>query len=170
MSKQSCPDRWTRSLNHHRHVIGCLGRDVPALVAAHSQVTTVAAGGKRSGSDCLSVSPHWERSISTIRGCCSPGATRSAPSTGDPHSFQRARSSPWVGRRALSSTGDRSRNGSKDAVGSGRTGWIRWDTMDGSPWTSGTSKIRWEAWDGCHSPHNPEVEVLRRLVVRMPVQ
>ncbi|MGP0062475.1 MAG: protein kinase domain-containing protein, partial [Isosphaeraceae bacterium] len=36
----SCPDRWTRSLNHRRRVIVCLGRDVPALVVAHSQATT----------------------------------------------------------------------------------------------------------------------------------
>jgi hypothetical protein len=36
--------------------------------------------------------------------------------------------------------GSRSRNGSKDAVGSGRTGWTAWDTVDGLPWIGETPK------------------------------
>ena len=38
-------------------VFGCIGRDVPSLVAAHSQATMAAAEGKRSVSDCPLMSP-----------------------------------------------------------------------------------------------------------------
>jgi hypothetical protein len=37
---------------------------VPSLVAAHSQATIAAADGKRSASDCPSMSPHQARSAS----------------------------------------------------------------------------------------------------------
>ncbi len=49
----------------------------------------------------------------------------------------------WCPKRSRSLP--RSRNGGKDVMGSGRTGWMVWNEMDGRPWSSGT------CWDplGC---------------------
>jgi hypothetical protein len=49
--------RRSASRRHRRRVFGCIGRDVTSLVAAHSQATMAAADGRRSVSDCPSMSP-----------------------------------------------------------------------------------------------------------------
>jgi hypothetical protein len=65
------------------------------------------------------------------------------------------------------SSDGRSRNGSKDAVGNARAGWTTWDAMDDRPWRGRTPR---EAWDGCHSPHNPEVAGSNRISIPLRVQ
>lgn len=37
--------------------------------------------------------------------------------------------------------------------------------MDGRSWSGGMLRDPMEAWDGCHSPHNPEID---RPGARMP--
>ena len=85
MRKQSCPDRWTRPLDYRRRVLGCIGRDVPSLVAAHSQATRVATGRKRLVSDCPSRSPHQARSASRFE-------------DRPPHHLRDGRSADYTGR------------------------------------------------------------------------
>jgi hypothetical protein len=72
-----------------------------------------------------------------------PGTARLTPPGGMPHAspvnkiVSEGRKVPQSSTTVL---GSRSRNSSKDAVSSGRTGWTRRDAMDDRPWLGRTPR------------------------------